>query len=241
MKLLLLGLIVFLSYTVQAMTGFGSIILAITFGSFFYPVKTVLPVFVLLDLILNLYIVWKYVKIADTALLFRKILPLMIAGAVVGLSIFHAYAGNSKFLLGFLVTFLAIFELVNFYRKSDKVSIRPEVANAFLFTSGVVEGMYASGGPLVVYVLNKLPISKSVFRSTLALLWVLMDVFLIAGYVVMGIVVKKSFLTVLILFPVVVFSLLWGEFFHFRVDERKFRLTVLYILLVGGLSILFGR
>ncbi len=241
MKLLLLGLIVFLSYTVQAMTGFGSIILAITFGSFFYPVKAMLPVLVMLDLILNLYIVWKYVKIADTALLFRKILPLMIAGAVVGLSILHAYAGNSKFLLGLLVTFLAIFELVNFYRKSDKSSIRPEVANAFLFTSGVVEGMYASGGPLVVYVLNKLSIGKSVFRSTLALLWVLMDIFLMAGYLVMGIAGGSSFLATLILLPVVAFSLLWGEFFHFRVDERKFRLIVLYILLIGGLSILFGR
>ncbi len=241
MKLVLLGLIVFVSYTIQAMTGFGSIILAITFGSFFYPVKTMLPVLVLLDLMLNLYIVWKYVKIADKELLLKKILPLMIAGGVVGLSILHAYAGNSKVLLGLFVTILAVFELVNYYKRPLKSEIRPEVANVFLFTSGVVEGMYASGGPLVVYVLNKLPIGKSVFRSTLALLWVLMDTFLFVGYLAMGIAGWRSFSTTLFLLPVVMLSLIWGEFFHFRVNEKKFKLVVLYILLIGGISILFGR
>lgn len=243
MRLALLGLIVFISYTIQAMTGFGSIILAITFGSFVYPIKTMLPVLVLLDLILNLYIVLRYGEIADFGLLLRNIFPLMTAGAVVGLSILHTYAGNSRFLLGLLVTLLAIFELVNFNKKSGKSSgrIRPEVANAFLFTSGIVEGMYASGGPLVVYVLNKLGIGKSIFRSTLASLWVFMDLFLMGGYLFIGIAGRETWMTTLYLLPVVVLSLKLGEFLHFHIDEKKFRIVVLYILLIGGISILLGR
>jgi len=243
MKLAFLGLIIFFSYSLQAMTGFGSIVLAITFGSFFYPIKSMLPILVLLDLILNLYIAFKYGKIAKLGLLLKTVLPLIVAGAVVGLSILHSFAGNSKFLLGLLVTFLAIFELVNFYRNSEKSTghIRPGIANVFLFASGVVEGMYASGGPLVVYVLNKLAIGKSVFRSTLALLWVFMDVFLMAGYLFMHMVGYKSLISTLYLLPVVVASLIIGEFLHFHVNERKFRVIVLYILLIGGLSIIFGR
>jgi len=243
MKLVFLGLIIFFSYSIQAMTGFGSIVLAITFGSFFYPIKSILPILVLLDLTLNLYIVFKYGKIAKLGLLLKTVLPLIIAGAVVGLSILHSFAVKSKFLLGLLVTFIAIFELVNFYRNSEKSPgyIKPGIANAFLFTAGIVEGMYASGGPLVVYVLNKLAIGKSVFRSTLALLWVFMDIFLIAGYLFIHMVGYKSLITAAYLLPVVVASLIVGEFLHFHVNEKKFRVIVLYILLIGGLSIILGK
>ncbi len=237
---ILLGLIIFLSYTIQAMTGFGSIVLAITFGSFFYPIKEILPILVMLDLLLNLYIISRHFSHVEKELLLRKIFPLMFAGAIFGLSIFKSYAGSSKRLLGFVVTFLAGFELFNFYRRKEE-EIRPEVLNFFVFGSGVVEGMYASGGPLLVYVLNKLRLEKSAFRSTLALLWIVMDIVLIMAYVFMGILGRGEILKTLLFLPVVGVSLYVGEFLHFRVDEKSFRLVVLYVLLIGGLSILTGR
>ncbi len=238
MEFVLLALIILFSYTIQAMTGFGSIILAVTFGSLFYPIKTILPVLVLLDLLLNIYIVAKHGEFVDFDLLFRRILPLMIAGAVVGFEIFKSYAGDSRVLLGILVVGLATFELVNF-RKGVPAAKRQ--APPLLFLAGVVEGMYASGGPLVVYVLNKLNKSKSTFRSTLSLLWIIMDILLLGGYVFIHILdVSVAFKTAILL-PVVALSLFFGEQLHRRVDEVKFKLIVLYILLVGGISIILGR
>ncbi len=237
---LILGAIIFVSYTIQAMTGFGSIVLAITFGSFFYPIREILPVLVMLDLILNLYIILKHFSHVELELLFRKIIPLMFAGAVFGLSIFKTYAGGSKSLLGLVVSFLAIFELFNFYRGKEE-RLRPGILNLFVFGSGVVEGMYASGGPLLVYVLNKLDLDKSSFRSTLALLWIVMDIFLVVAYVTMGISGYGKILKSLVFLPVVAVSLLTGELLHTKVNEKNFRLVVLYVLLIGGFSIITGR
>ncbi len=235
-----LGVIIFLSYTIQAMTGFGSIVLAITFGSFFFQIKEILPVLVMLDLFLNLYIIKKHSSHVEMELLLRKILPIMFAGAMVGLSIFKSIAAGSKRLLGIVVTFLALFELLNFYRRKME-KLRPEVVNLFVFGSGVVEGMYASGGPLLVYVLNKLDLNKSEFRSTLALLWIIMDIILIGAYAFIGILDFSDIVKTLVFLPIIALSLYLGEFLHASVNEEKFRLVVIYVLLIGGVSILTGR
>jgi len=55
-KFFWLALIVFFSYTTQAMSGFGSTILALTLGIHLYPIEVLLPVLVPLDMMVNLYL-----------------------------------------------------------------------------------------------------------------------------------------------------------------------------------------
>ena len=50
-----LALIVLISYSIQAMSGFGSTILALTLGVHLYPIEVLLPALVPLDLLVNLY------------------------------------------------------------------------------------------------------------------------------------------------------------------------------------------
>jgi uncharacterized membrane protein YfcA len=66
---LLLALIVLLSYTTHALSGFGSMIIAITLGVRLYPIETLLPVLVPLDVLMNSYIVIRHRRHIEQRLL----------------------------------------------------------------------------------------------------------------------------------------------------------------------------
>lgn len=236
MKFLLFLPIVFLSFTIQAMTGFGSIIIAVTLGSLFFPIKQILPVLVILDFLLNSYILGKYFRDIDFSILFKKILPAMSIGFVIGQIIFNTVGAESKRLFGSVVTALAIFELYNFYKKSEK-PLSSFTAILFLFAAGIIHGIYASSGPLVVYVVGKLGIDRTTFRSTLDALWVIMDVLLIISYFISGILNIHTMVEVAYILPVIITGLVLGEYLHHRVNERAFRGVVFYLLLFTGISI----
>ncbi len=236
MELLLLAPVVFLSFTIQAMTGFGSIIIAVTLASLFLPIKEVLPVLVLLDFLLNSFILYRYFKFIDFSILLKKILPAMSVGFVIGQIIFNTVGAESKRLFGAVVVSLALFELYNFYKKNER-PLSSLTALIFLFIAGIVHGIYASSGPLVVYVIGKLGIDRTTFRSTLDGLWVLMDVLLIISYFVTGIFNLATLTRAGYLLIVVAIGLILGEFLHHRVNERTFRGVVYYLLFFTGLSI----
>ncbi len=236
MKFLLLLPIVFLSFSIQAMTGFGSIIIAVTLGSLFFPIKQILPVLVVLDFLLNTYILSRYFKEIDFDILFKKILPAMSVGFIIGQIIFNLVGAESKRLFGAVVTILAIFELYNFYKRNDK-PLSSLAAIVFLFAAGIIHGIYASSGPLVVYVVGKLGIDRTTFRSTLDGLWVIMDVLLIVSYLISGILNLTSIIEVVYLLPVIIIGLILGEFLHHKVNERAFKGIVFYLLFFTGISI----
>ncbi len=229
--------IVFLSFTIQAMTGFGSIVIAVTLAALFYPIKSILPILVILDFILNTYILLRYFRFINFNILFKKILPAMSIGFIIGQVIFNYVGAESKRLLGIIVVTLAAFELYNFYRKNSK-PLSNLAAIGFFFFAGIVHGIYASSGPLVVYVVGKLGIDRTTFRSTLDGLWVLMDIFLIISYFVTGILTVTTVKYTLYLLPVVIAGLIIGEVLHHRINERNFRGVVYHLLFLTGISIL---
>ena len=230
------AVIVFISFTIQAMTGFGSIIIAVTLGSFFFPIKSILPVLVALDLLLNSYILSRYFKKIDFSILFKKILPAMSVGFIIGQIIFNTVGAESKRLFGATVTLLALFELYNFYKKHEKTLSR-NATIAWLFVAGIIHGIYASSGPLVVYVIGKLGLDRTTFRSTLDGLWVIMDVLLIISYLSTGLVTSTTVINFLYLLPVILLGLVVGELLDHRVNERTFKGVIYYLLFFTGLSI----
>ena len=100
-NLIWLSLIVLISYTTQAMSGFGSTILALTLGIHLYPIDVLLPVLVPLDMIVNLYIVARHYRHISRPHLFRSILPAMGIGMTAGIIAYHHIEGNllKKFFL----------------------------------------------------------------------------------------------------------------------------------------------
>ena len=111
-NLIWLASIVLISYTTQAMSGFGSTILALTLGVHLYPIDVLLPVLVPLDMLVNLYLVTRHYRHISRPHLFRSILPAMGFGLLAGIIAFQYIEGDLlKKLFGLLVILLSMREL----------------------------------------------------------------------------------------------------------------------------------
>ncbi|HRP70115.1 MAG TPA: hypothetical protein PLY93_11335, partial [Turneriella sp.] len=113
LSLIFLGVLVFVSYTAQAMTGFGSIVIALTIGALFFEMRTILPVLVALNLLLCIWILYRGFRAIDTSVLFQKILPLMGAGVALGVLVSQTWDGPLlRRLFGGIIAAFALRELV---------------------------------------------------------------------------------------------------------------------------------
>ena len=242
-SVLCLAFIVLVAYTTQAMTGFGSVIIAVTLGSHLYPIEFLLATIVPIDLLVNVYIVVKYRKDVNRDLLFRRILPLMVAGVLIGIGIFQFVHGPLlKKTFGLVVTVLCSRELYSLLRSpgTQKALSRQKYA-ASVFAAGITQGLFASGGPLLVFAVGRLGLQKGSFRSTLSALWLLTNSVLTLSYLASGLVTGANLKFWAWLAPTIVFGTVIGESLHDRVNEHHFRIAVFAILLAAGLSIVVIR
>jgi len=236
---LLLALIVLLAYTTHALSGFGSMIIAITLGMHLYPIETLLPVLVPLDVLLNMYIVIRHYKKVERGLLVRRILPIMGLGLLTGLLLFnYLHSGILKITYGCFVTLVSVRELYLLYKKKHVRGPLTRVEEAlWLMAGGIIQGVFASGGPPVVYVAGRIIPQKANFRSTLAALWIVLNLVLTASYILTGRLNLSTLSRSAMLLPVVILCIVLGERLHNLVDEYKFRIIVFILLLCAGISL----
>ena len=106
--------------------------------------------------------------------------------------------------------------------------------------AGIIHGIYATGGPLLVYALGREDLGKAVFRSTLTLVWLVFSVVLIAAFGLEGRYDAEVMTTVLWLIPAVPVGIVAGEWLHDRVEERRFKRLIFGLLMLASLSLLFA-
>jgi len=237
-----LVLIVLISFSIQAMSGFGSTIMALTLGVHLYPIEVLLPVLVPLDLLVNLYIVTRHHHHLDLSLLSRKIIPAMGVGLLAGIMVFHFIEGDIlKKIFGILVIVLSSRELYRLFGSKQNHSILSNLkSSVYIIAAGFIHGIYASGGPLLIYAVGRLNLSKSVFRSTLGAVWLVFAIILTVFYIISGILTADSLKLLLILLPVIVIGIMLGEWLHHQIDEYRFKIFVFAVLVFAGLSIIIA-
>jgi len=240
--LLWLAAFVLVAYITQTMTGFGSLIIVITLGSHLYPVEFLLPVIVPVDICATAYIAARYSNRIDRDLLFRRILPFMGLGLAAGIFVFQFVHGLLlKRCLGLLVVFLCSRELYRMLRgRNDLRLLAPWKYTLTIVSAGVVQGIFASGGPLTVYAVSRFKLPKATFRSTLSALWFLTNTVLAASYLATGRLTTTTVRFTVLLVPFVLIGMVAGERLHHHVNEHHFRIAVFLILSIAGLSILVG-
>ena len=230
---LLLGAFVLLAYTVEAVTGFGSIVIALSIAALFLPIPELMPVLVPLNIFQSGYLTWRYRRRIHLPTLFGLILPLMAAGTLIGYLLRPALEGPLlKTLFGLLVLWFATRELWRM-RRGGATSHGPAVTRGLMLAAGASHGLFASGGPLLVYALAGTRLDKAALRATLIAVWLSLNgllsvIFLFDGSLVPALPRLVTYL------PVVLVGLVAGEWLHHRVDERLFRQLVFALLAVTG-------
>ncbi|PKN56831.1 MAG: sulfite exporter TauE/SafE family protein [Deltaproteobacteria bacterium HGW-Deltaproteobacteria-14] len=235
----LLMAVVLLAFTVEATLGFGATVVAVTLGAFLVPIDAMLAAFVPLNLVLSTWLAVRYRRHIAWAFLLRRILPWMALGLPFGLlALDHLDPEVARRVFGASVVLLSALELARLLRArpddAPDAQIAPAPRALLLIAGGFVHGLFATGGPAVVYVAGREVDDKTRFRATLSVLWLILNAVLVIGYVSSGLVGADSAGTTLLLAAPLVAGLVVGEWLHHRIAPRTFQLAVFGALLVAG-------
>ena len=242
--MLYLMIIVFISNMTEAIAGFGATIIAVILGAQFYQMEDLIPTLVPLNVLLSSLIVWRYHRDIDQKELWTRVVPFTALGLPLGLALFQITPGPYlKGAFGLIVFGLAAFELA---KRVRQVVIHPTQkpwklwqAVPILISGGIMQGLYASGGPFVVYYTSRAISNKSRFRATLSALW------LVLNWIVMGTLfaTEKIDVTTLkqsaMLLPSVLLGMFFGVRIHDCVSESTFKTAVYLLLAIAGASLVF--
>lgn len=239
-----LELAIALAFFLEALTGFGGTLVAVSLGGALMPVRDLLPAIVPLNLVVSGLIVGRNHAAVDRKLLFGRVLPAMLLGFPFGALLFRwlgAHTGWLEAALGLVVVVVTGARLLS--APSTAAAPRAERGLAVglpLVLAGVVHGAVGVGGPIVVMTLGRLGLDKHVFRATLSALWALLGVALLVSYGFAGVLDGASLHLSAALAPAMALGLLGGQLVHTRLDPARFRGAVDALLVVSGV-VLVGR
>ena len=240
MAVLVLAPIVFLAYAIQTSIGFGAMLIVVTLGSHVLAIDVLVPVAVPFSIFISFYISIRYYGLIDKRLLLKQVFPLMVAGICIGLVLYPLIKGDLlKRIFGLIVTAYAAREL---YFSLRPTALKLRHLSRFervlwLILAGITHSIYATGGPMLVYVVGRIGLTKSVFRATLCTVWAVLNTFLTLAFIANGRIDSASLILTAALLPALCLGLVAGEWLHGRVSEEHFRRMTCTMLLVAGVAL----
>lgn len=235
----ILGVAIFAAWTIDAAIGFGSLVIALAIGALIFPLEVIMPVLVPLNIILSGYLTVRYRAHIQWPLLLKQIGPFMMIGTVVGAFLAGFVSSDLlRLLFGLIVVWFASRSLwLMFDKRHTPKAHHPLTTRVLTFFAGITHGLFASGGPLLVYALTGVQLMKQQFRATLSLVWFLLNSALTVWYIANGAITANADKLAIYL-PVVIGAIVFGEWLHHRVSEVQFRRVVLILLLIAGVLLL---
>ena len=239
--LFLVGFVIFITHTLESITGFGCTVLAFPFViALMGDLEIAKIVLTILAWILALYfVITKFKKINWNQ--FGIIVLFAGLGMPAGILLFKSFdAIILKKALGVFIIVSAAIQLFKSFVPATGVRSLPEwVRRIFLLSGGIIHGAFAAGGPLIVlYSTHKIP-DKGQFRATMCLLWATLNTVLMFQY---GFEKKLTFVIgyeILFLLPFLIAGIFAGEAIHNRVNEILFKKIVFASLLLVGITMIF--
>ncbi|MBR2281549.1 MAG: sulfite exporter TauE/SafE family protein [Spirochaetales bacterium] len=242
--ILLSGLAIFFSFTIEAVTGFGCTVIALPFVTALLGMQEGIIEVTILAFLLALWIAAKNFRDIRFRTLLTIVL-LMLPGLVLGQYIQNiADLSILKTLLAAFITAVSALRLgamaIRHFRARDgqQAEREPKVrwyGYIALIAAGVVHGLFSSGGPLaIIYTSVALPDKRS-FRATLCALWTVLNTFLVVSYVAGGRITSAMGGQMLCLLPFMVAGIVVGELLHHKVNDKIFLALVYVVLLATGI------
>ncbi|MHB8255281.1 MAG: sulfite exporter TauE/SafE family protein [Acidiferrobacter sp.] len=231
-----LGAVVFAAFYVRATIGFGSGLISVALLSLSFPVKEVVPVVLLLDLVGSLLL-----GAYDFHEMQWRELSWLIPGSIVGLAIGAVILAHTdaQSLTRFLGIFILAYVAYSLIAKPERM---PQVSRAWALPLGIFGGiigsLYGGGGPPLVAYLQMRHLNKRAFRATFQAI-ALADNILRAGlYVGLGLLNGPLTLVFVVLTPAAALGLYLGNHLHMRINQQTFLRATLALLVAVGIKYL---
>jgi len=227
----------FVAELVYVLLGFGSGLIAVGTLALVLPeVRDVVVIVLLVNLPAEVFVVWTSRReIRKRGVLFLAI------GIVVGIPVgaWILNFGEPTFLLGLLGLVLVAIGGV-FLAVPNGAGVRmPSIAGPVVgLTSGLLTGLFGTGGPPLVLFFRLQGLAKAAFRSNLMVLFLMMGVIRLPSYIALGLITPARLVGGAAVLPAVLAGGVVGHLIHLDLSERIFRRIVSAALVVLGLLLL---
>ncbi len=240
----IIGLIILVTHFQEGITGFGCTALALPFVLLLVGLDTAVKSLCIMAWLLAVWIVIIARKDVVWKEYWHIVIP-MAVGLVIGILLRDRV--SDYWLKWVLALFMAFVGIRGVFLKPVEASTKTGMSRAsrflyggFLPAGGIMQGMFASGGPLlVIYATKALP-QKGVFRCTLCMVWATINAILISQWAVRGMLGNPQIWRIVAVgIPFSLIGMVAGNWAHHRVDEFNFRRIVYAVLIVSGLMLAY--
>ncbi len=226
-----------LAQLVYVMLGFGSGLIAVGLLAFVLP--EVRDVVVLL-LLVNLPTEATIVATSHRRVSWRSI-ALLLLGIALGIPLGARFLGtvDAHLLLGALGGVLVLTGGALLAVPDRRAIVVPRFLEPLIgLISGLLTGLFGTGGPPLVLYYRLSGAPKSTFRASLMTIFLAMTLVRVPSYVAVGLVTSPRLLSGLVLLPAVLLGAWLGHRIHLELPEVTFRRLVAAALALIGLLLL---
>ncbi len=237
-----LAVLVAVAYGVQTASGFGSGLILVTIGAHFLDLPTLLALILPLSIFQTGWIAFRHRAHIHRPVLFRRILPLMGLGMALGYVLAFRLAEQSilKQLLGAFVVLLAGRELWLLRTGTPPKAGSAATSIAAIFGAGIMHGLYATGGPLLIYGLGRENLERARFRATITVVWFILNIVLVGTFAMEGRYTPDTLAQVGVLGIGLPVGIAAGEKVFSGVSERTFKWGIYGLLALAGIPLMLG-
>ncbi len=226
--------IIFFAYGVKGLSGFGSGLIAIPLLAFMFPLTFIVPVLGLLS----------YSGTVMQSIQFRKqvswrdmlpLIPFSLLGIFIAVWLLvNVEADQLVLALGVFILLYSIYSLLSL---SVHAGGRRWAVLAG-FGAGVVGALFGTGGPFYVMYLKLRQLSKSQFRATIVMIFLIDGGARMTAYALNGLFTPQVLWLVAILMPVLFAGLYVGHHLHFKINQQRFNQVINLLLLVSSIMLI---
>jgi uncharacterized membrane protein YfcA len=236
-QFLIVCLIVAVAEAVYVLLGFGAGLIAVGTMALLLPeLKDAVVLLLLVNLPAELWVVRSSLR----KISWPGVLVIFIGVALgIPLGTWWLRWGDASFLLvllgGFLVAVGAVFL---FIRSPRGRRMAPWTAAPVGVLSGILTGLFGTGGPPLILYYQLTGSDKAAFRGNLMAIFLLMTTVRVPSYAVFGLITAPRLWSALAVMPAVILGAVIGNRIHLRIEEATFRRLVSAALLIIGLLLL---
>lgn len=234
--LILAPLIVFAAYVVFGISGFGSTLIAVPLLAHLFPLKFVVPFFVILDCVgaFNMGLRLR----AD--LMRREItllLPFMAVGILAG--VYLLVRVSPELLIGGLGVFVLIFGVSYIIKRGKGMPVPHWIGAPIGLFGGATSAMFGIGGPIYVFFLSGRGATPTQIRATMPMIFMFTTVARIVLFIIAGLYSPAALVAAVALLPVMALGVWAGHHLHLNLSQETVIRVMGVLLVLSGISLIY--
>lgn len=236
-ELLLTGLVVLIAQVIYVLFGFGLGLIGVgLLAMFINPITNVVVLLLFIALPAEIYVICKSWKNISWRGVFLIICGVAV-GTVVGTMVLKY--GDPHIILTILGLFLILSGIIFLLMDSDIVVHLPSWCTPLIgILSGLLSGMFSTGGPPLIFYYQLSGMKKHIFRGQLMTLFFLMALVRFTTYSFSGLITTTRFISAIYIFPAILLGIWLGNSIHIQISEKGFRKMVSIALVIIGIILL---